>query len=206
MDMKQYNAMKRLLTAAIAFGVMTSVHHTANAADRSIMRTGDYTSQPIGHYDYCKSQWADCSIVSRKTGPVKLTEARWSEMVNANARANNTIIPVTDLDYYGQEELWVMPTTYGDCEDFALMKRRELMERGWPASALLVTVVRQPNGEGHAVLTVRTDKADFVLDNLNGKILPWNKTQYTFLKRQAAAHSGRWETIVDTRSMVGSIK
>lgn len=204
--MKQNSAKKRLLSAAIAFGLVTVTYQTAHAGNRNIMRIGEYTSQPIGHYDYCRKQFDDCNIRTSNTNPVKLNKARWAEMVNANARANNTVIPVTDQEYYGTEELWVLPKNYGDCEDFALMKRKELMRKGWPASSLLVTVVRQKNGEGHAVLTVRTDKADFVLDNLNSEILTWNKTEYSFLKRQAAAHSGRWENIVDARSMVGSIK
>jgi predicted transglutaminase-like cysteine proteinase len=205
MDMKQNNAKKRLLTAAMAFGLVVIPYQTANAGNRNIMRIGQFTSQPIGHYDYCRTQLADCSIKSNNTNPVKLNKARWSEMVNANARANNTVIPVTDQEYYGTEELWALPNAYGDCEDFALMKRKELMSKGWPASSLLVTVVRQRNGEGHAVLTVRTDKADFILDNLNTEIRVWNKTEYTYLKRQAASHSGRWEDIVDSRNMVGSV-
>jgi len=175
-------------------------------AKQSLMKTGGRTSQPIGHYEYCKRQTSDCRIVSRSTNPVKLNRARWDEMVKANARANSTVAPVTDLEYYGVEEHWVMPGSAGDCEDFALMKRKELMSKGWPASSLLVTVVRQKNGDGHAVLTVRTDRGDYVLDNLNGRILPWNKTEYTYLKRQAAAHSGHWETIIDSRTLVGAVR
>ncbi len=46
---------------------------------------------------------------------------------------------------------------YGDCEDYALLKRKMLMQAGWPREALLMTVVRDKKGEGHAVLTVKTD-------------------------------------------------
>lgn len=204
--MKQISAKKRLLTAAIAFALLGVGAQSANAASGPIMKIGGKTSQPIGHYEYCQRQSRDCKLVSRNTNPVKLTQERWTEMVRANARANKSVVPVTDQDYYGTEELWVMPKSHGDCEDYALMKRAELMKLGWPASSLLITVVRQPNGDGHAVLTVRTDRADYVLDNLDGKIRQWNETEYTFLKRQAAAHSGRWEKITDTRSIVGSIK
>lgn len=204
-DMKQKNN-NILVKAALAFSFLGSGIQAAEAGRDSIMTVGGRTSQPIGHYEYCQKMAGDCQLVSRNTRPVKLTQQRWSEMVRANARANSTVTPVTDLEYYGTEELWTLPKAYGDCEDYALMKRRELMALGWPPSALLVTVVRQPNGDGHAVLTVRTDRADYVLDNLNGRILPWNETEYTYLKRQAAAHSGRWESIRDTRSVVGSIR
>jgi len=127
--------------------------------------------------------------------------------VEINAHTNKVVRPVTDLEYYNKEELWTYPGKYGDCEDYVLMKRHLLMKRGWPASSLLVTVVKQPNGDGHAVLTVRTDRADYILDNLRNKIHPWHKTEYLFLKRQSAKHSGHWAKIDDNRTViVGSIK
>lgn len=173
----------------------------AGASDhRAFMQVNGYTSQPIGHYNYCKQYAGDCRIKSRDTQAPILTRERWKELVEVNAYSNNTIRPVTDLEAYNQEELWVYPESYGDCEDYVLMKRHMLMERGWPASSLLITVVRQTNGEGHAVLTVRTDKGDFILDNLDGRVRAWNETPYTYLKRQASNHSGRWTKIKDYRT------
>ena len=164
------------------------------------MKVAGRTSQPIGHYEYCSKYSSDCRIKTKNTKAPKLTRKRWEELVSVNAFSNNTIRPVTDFEAYNTEELWAYPTSYGDCEDYVLMKRHMLMQRGWPASSLLITVVRQPNGEGHAVLTVRTDRADYVLDNLDGRIKPWNETPYTYLKRQASHHSGHWVTIKDRRS------
>ena len=115
--------------------------------------------------------------------------------------------PDTDQIVYGREEFWTYPDGKGDCEDFVLLKRRELMARGWPAGSLLITVVRQTNGDGHAVLTVRTDRGDLVLDNLEGKIKLWTQTDYQFIKRQSDRDSGRWVSIADDRAvLVGSIK
>lgn len=167
---------------------------------RAFMKVAGYTSQPIGHYNYCRQYSRDCSIRTRNTKAPVLTRKKWKELVDVNAFSNNTISPVTDLEAYNQEELWVYPKSYGDCEDYVLMKRHMLMERGWPASSLLITVVRQPNGDGHAVLTVRTDKGDFILDNLDDRIRTWDATPYTYLKRQASNHSGRWTTIKDNRT------
>lgn len=84
----------------------------------------------------------------------------------------------------------------GDCEDYVLLKQRELMARGWPQSALLITVVRDENNEGHAVLTVRTDLGDLILDNKNSKILAWNQTPYTYIKWQSAMDPRLWESLV----------
>ena len=163
------------------------------------MITKGRTSQPVGHYEYCKRYSSDCRIKSSSSEAPKLTRQRWRDLVEVNTHSNRTIRPVTDFEAYNREEVWAYPTSIGDCEDYVLMKRHMLMQRGWPASSLLITVVRQPNGEGHAVLTVRTDKADYILDNLDNKIRPWNETPYRYLKRQAAEHSGQWTTIKDNR-------
>lgn len=62
------------------------------------------------------------------------------------------------------------------------------------------------NGEGHAVLTVRTDRGDYVLDNLEPQIKPWNETSYDYLKRQSTHYTGAWVSITDDRQvLVGSI-
>lgn len=170
------------------------------------MKTTGRTSQPIGHYEYCQQYSVDCNLRSSNVKAPQLTRQRWNELVEVNNFSNTSVIPVTDMDYYNVEELWTYPKKYGDCEDFALMKRHMLIQRGWPASSLLITVVRQRSGDGHAVLTVRTDRADYILDNLNGKVLPWNETEYRYLKRQSAKHSGHWISINDSRNLsVGSI-
>ena len=65
---------------------------------------------------------------------------------------------MTDLEHWGVVERWNYPDDgYGDCEDYVLLKRRMLMQAGWPREALLITVVRDKKGDGHAVLTVKTD-------------------------------------------------
>lgn len=172
----------------------------ALAGDRSAhMKTTGRTTQPIGHYVYCKQYSSDCRIRSSNTLAPKLTRSRWDELVKINGYSNNTVAPYTDQEIYNQEEVWAYPVSHGDCEDYVLMKRHLLMERGWPPSSLLITVVLQQNGEGHAVLTVRTDRADYILDNLDGQIKPWNETPYTYIKRQSERHSGKWQEIRDNR-------
>lgn len=187
--------------SAFLFGILaSSAFSSAHAQDqKSHMETVGRTSQPIGHYVYCKHYASDCRIRSSATVAPKLTRKRWQDLVEVNAFSNSTIAPYTDQEIYNQEEVWAYPTSYGDCEDYVLMKRHMLMERGWPPSSLLITVVLQPNGEGHAVLTVRTDRADYILDNLDGRIKPWNETPYRYLKRQSERHSGHWQDILDNR-------
>jgi predicted transglutaminase-like cysteine proteinase len=74
------------------------------------------------------------------------------------------------------------------------MKR--LVESRWPASALLITVVKDEFGEGHAVLTVRTDRGDLILDNKRSEIMPWHETGYFFIKRQSARDPLQWVSLI----------
>ena len=99
----------------------------------------------------------------------------WRSIVTVNALVNGSVRPMTDLGVYGKDEVWAYPNGVGDCEDFVLEKRRDLMREGLSPSNLLITVVRKSDGQGHAVLTVRTDKGDFILDNLTNAIRQWDR-------------------------------
>lgn len=195
----------RVIAPTLLAALLSSAPNLLEAGTNDTMRVSGRTSQPIGHYEYCLKNKADCRISTLSKKPMHLSTARWKEMVEANIFANTAIIPTTDLELYGKEEHWQLPTKFGDCEDYAMLKRKWLMEQGWAASSLLVTVVRQKSGEGHAVLTVRTNRGDFILDNLKDEIKPWNKTNYTYLKRISPFHSGWWEDIIDTRGTVRSV-
>lgn len=131
-----------------------------------------------------------------------LTDANWAQLQQVNTLVNAAITPATDLEMFGIEEMWNYPGTRGDCEDYVLLKRRILMEQGWPVADLLITVVRRPDGQGHAVLTVRTDRGDFVLDNLVSQVRLWSDTPYLFVKRQSESNTGRWVSIDDGRGAV----
>jgi predicted transglutaminase-like cysteine proteinase len=112
---------------------------------------------------------------------------------------------MTDMDHWGVVEKWSYPDDgYGDCEDYALLKRRMLTEAGWPREALLMTVVREKSGDGHAVLTVKTDKGEFILDNQETKILLWSETSYRYVKRQSQSDPNRWVALGDPRPTVAT--
>ena len=194
--------------AGAAFGlVMMMVGALAAPAQRSQpMLTGGLTSQPIGHYEFCKANPAECSIRFSDDSPLRLTDKLWDEVKGINTLVNSTVKPMNDYDLYGKDEVWAYPKGAGDCEDYVLEKRRDLMQLGISLSDLLITVVRKPDGEGHAVLTVRTDEGDYILDNLTDTVKPWEATGYRFLKRQSTTHTGRWVTIREGNStLVGSV-
>jgi predicted transglutaminase-like cysteine proteinase len=100
------------------------------------------------------------------------------------------------MRHYGRADYWTIPTDgYGDCEDYALTKRKMLMEHGFSAAALRVAIVVTPNQERHAVLTVVTDKGDYVLDNLKDEVLPWNLTGFRWVERQNPASPLAWVSL-----------
>ena len=97
-----------------------------------------------------------------------------------NRRVNGKIKPITDKEHWGLVDRWEFPDDgMGDCEDYQLLKRRLLVERGLPRRAMRMTVVIDELGEGHAVLMVRTDRGDFILDNKTSAVLPWDQTPAT---------------------------
>jgi len=116
---------------------------------------------------------------------VVLTSERMAELRQINSHVNSTITEVSDMEQYGREDVWTLPVSgKGDCEDFALLKRKLLIQRGWPASALSITVGATSQGEAHAVLLVTTDRGQYVLDNLTSSILPPSQTGHVFYSRQ----------------------
>ena len=176
---------------ATAFGLAFAFSGAALATPTNLVPTGK-TNPPIGHFEFCKSHSGECGSLGKDRGPMKLTRALWAQMLDVNTKVNQSIRPDTDLNIYGVEELWTYPRTVGDCEDYVLLKRHMLMKKGFSPHDLLITVVLQPNGDGHAVLTVRTDYGDYILDNMRGDVRLWSETGYTFVKRQSSENASQW--------------
>jgi predicted transglutaminase-like cysteine proteinase len=154
------------------------------------------TQPPVGWIDFCARQPDECAGPAIRLREFVITPKRWNDLSHVNKIVNATVKPLTDLEHWGVVERWSYPDDgYGDCEDYALLKRRMLIQSGWPREALLVTVVRGNNDQGHAVLTVTTDKGDYVLDNQNDHILLWWETGYRFVKRQSRSDPNVWVSL-----------
>jgi predicted transglutaminase-like cysteine proteinase len=196
---------KSLFTAVAACAVIVAGSTAVQAIDltnSAFAQIVGPTTVPIGHSEFCKSHTDECGQNAKVSEVMVLTEDRWQQLVDTNNRMNTEIVPITDEDLYKVGELWTYPDGYGDCEDYVLAKRRELITEGWDASTLLMAVVRERNGAGHAVLMVRTDRGDLVLDNQDGMVRLWNETPYQFIKRQSQANAGEWVLIDDSRTTV----
>jgi predicted transglutaminase-like cysteine proteinase len=156
-------------------------------------QVGDVARPPIGWVEFCVEYKGECNTKDIEPRDIVLTQRAWSDLVKVNDWVNQTIKPMTDLEHWGVVERWNYPDDgYGDCEDYALLKRRMLIKAGWPREALLITVVRDKKGDGHAVLTAKTDKGEFILDNQETEILAWTKTGYRFVKRQSQTNPNTW--------------
>lgn len=153
------------------------------------------TSAPIGYVDFCRRNGDECRQVAGNTRKLALTMKRWMLLGEVNSFVNRKIAPVSDEQLYSVPERWQIPTNAGDCEDYVLLKKRYLEGLGFPAETLLITVVLDENGGGHAVLTVRSDIGDFVLDNRRDDIRLWAATGYTFIKRQSQADPNLWVSL-----------
>jgi len=176
-------------------------HAAANHGERATYASvGDVTRAPIGWVEFCVEYKGECDTKPSQPRDIVLTPKAWADMVKVNDWVNETIKPVTDLDHWGVVERWNYPDDgYGDCEDYVLLKRKMLVKAGWPREALLITVVRDKKGEGHAVLTVKTNRGEFVLDNQENQILAWDKTGYRFVKRQSQSDPNVWVALGEPR-------
>ena len=159
---------------------------------------GASSRAPIGWIEFCAENRQECDTRPMEARDVVLTPKAWSDLVRINQWVNDKIKPMTDMEHWGVVERWSYPDDgYGDCEDYVLLKRKMLMQAGWPRQALLITVVRDQRGDGHAVLTVKTDKGEFILDNQNEEILLWSETSYRFVKRQSQTDPNVWVSLGD---------
>lgn len=147
---------------------------------------------PIGYIGFCQEHPADCQHNTKAPVRIVMTSASFAAMAAVDRDINHRIRPATDMEVYGVEEKWEYPVDRGDCEDYVLLKRRTLLQAGWPRSALLITVLRDENGDGHAVLTVVSDQGDFILDNRTDDVLPWQETPYQYIKRQSQYDQQAW--------------
>lgn len=181
-----------LFVTASADAMASSRSNFIGADDRAFAPSFGRTLPPVGFVDFCGRNLKECQPVGGNVRLTDLSARRWAELRQVNKHVNSNIEPVSDQDLYAVPERWDYPNGAGDCEDFVLLKKRYLEGLGFPPESLLITVALDERGDGHAVLTVATDKGDFILDNRRGEVLRWSKTSYRFLKRQSQEDPRLW--------------
>ncbi|MEG9455187.1 transglutaminase-like cysteine peptidase [Methylobacterium ajmalii] len=136
--------------------------------------------------EFCARYASECAVNPNEPAQVTLTPRLWQTVTTINRQVNTSLRAVTDQEHWGVPDRWDLAEDgSGDCEDFQLLKRKLLAQAGLPRRAMRMTVVIDEKGEGHAVLMLRTDRGDFVLDNKTSAVLPWHRTGYTYIKRES---------------------
>ncbi len=195
----------RILSFLVAVGMLQAAPAMAQTKANYYPQPGAFTMAqgrtlpPIGFVDFCARHAEECRPLGGRVRQARLTAARMDLLRQVNAFVNRKIAPVTDQELYNRAEVWEYPTNAGDCEDYVLLKKRYLEGLGFPAETLLITVVLDEEGAGHAVLIARTSRGDLVLDNRRERILPWYRTGYRFLKRQSQTDPGKWVSLTHAR-------
>ncbi len=177
--------------AQVAAGAILAIANIATAAaspSAVAMREGGYALAPFSFVKFCLDYPAECP---KSAGPsrIRLTNGRMAELASVNRAVNNSIRPTPDTSTL---RYWKLNVNAGDCNTFAVQKRHELIRRGWPSAALALTVAKTAWGEGHLVVTVRTDQGDLVLDNLRPNIVSWQRAGYDWVMRQSEINPQYW--------------
>jgi predicted transglutaminase-like cysteine proteinase len=184
----------RRAAAALLAAAAVALPVAANADERPLfIALGDNVKAPIGWVEFCVEYDPECKTRPSQPRDVVLSTQAWKDLERVNLYVNTHVKPLTDMEHWGVVERWNYPDDgYGDCEDYVLQKRRMLIQAGWPREALLITVVRDKRGDGHAVLTVKSDKGEYILDNQSDQIVLWSDTGYRFVKRQSQSDPNVW--------------
>ena len=153
------------------------------------------TLPPVGFVNFCARNPRECRSTGRSARKALMSGERWRTVYQLNSYVNGKISPASDADIYGKDEYWAFPADAGDCEDYVLLKKRYLEKLGFARSSLLITVVLDERNEGHAVLTLRTEEGDFVLDNRRNDIRRWSDLDYVVLKRQSDRDPRDWVSL-----------
>ena len=191
--------LKRGTAAGIIAVALFAAPKPSTAEERPLfLAIGDTVRPPIGWVEFCIEYDPECKTKPSAARDVVLSTQAWKDLQRINLWVNTNVKPMTDMDHWGVVERWNYPDDgYGDCEDYVLQKRKMLMQAGWPREALLMTVVRDQHGDGHAILTVKTDKGEYILDNQTDNILLWADTGYRFVKRQSQSDPNVWVSLGD---------
>jgi predicted transglutaminase-like cysteine proteinase len=196
-------SIKPIIAASIAlFAVAWGAAAQARLLQASYAAVGAETSVPYGWVDFCGRRPEECKVQRLPALDVRLTDRAWEALDSVNRSVNAAIEPISNLEHWGTMlDHWDYPIDgKGDCKIYALYKRKLLLGQGFPRQALLMTIVFDREGEGHAILTVKTDHGEFVLDNLSDEIRPWTATGYRFVKRQSQEDPKLWVSIGEAPS------
>lgn len=174
----------------LTFALIVTCAGVAFAESGRFLSTVGAARPPVGFAEACANYKWLCGIQVRSAAVAPL-EIR-NVAASINAQVNRTIASREPVAMK-----WSLPSAgAGDCVSYALLKLRMLLDAGVPPQRVFIATVQTTSGEDHAVVVVRTDQEDLILDNLRGSLLTWKETGYTFLKLQNASSRSHWELVL----------
>jgi predicted transglutaminase-like cysteine proteinase len=194
-------------TATAAFapaGVFQSIEFETNATTGM----GNWTkakrklSAEAASYAACDTGTAKCPTQLR-SWRAKLSQwkslSTQAKLLHVNQFANAAIGYTDDRKVFRTADHWATPLESlkgrGDCEDYVLLKYASLRSLGFSEDQLRIVIVNDLKaGVGHAVLSVRLGKENYILDNQDNRVL-----RHDSIQRYAPVYSvnakGRWINI-----------
>jgi predicted transglutaminase-like cysteine proteinase len=161
---------------------------------RSQPRDESNVLPPLGHTLFCLQYEHDCARTQSTEAMPTSPEGRWRKMELINTSVNATIARKLNAD--PAKTSWRLAPQEGNCNDYAVTKRHELLKAGWPSSSLLLAEVTLiSSGEHHLILIVKGDQTSWALDNLRDTIVTVAAAQYDYvLKRIESSEDPRFWT------------
>lgn len=141
------------------------------------------TLGPAGFYDMCTSLSAECQPVAQ-TESLTLAEVR-----RINWAVNRDIHPQPEPPGV---DIWLVGPKNGDCDDYVMTKRHDLIAAGFGSDRARVAVGVARGGQLHAVLIVNFGRNFYVLDNLTNAVLPVERSAVQILTVQSTENPRIW--------------
>ena len=176
----------------ICLFILGSLMAVTPASAWTQMPTGAPAIPPAGFLGFCAKHLPDCLGGPRNASVIQLTDANRQALEAVQTKVNAAIAPRIDPTH-----VWDYSTDgTGDCNKYALTKRRDLIAQGFPRDALLLATATTERDEGHLVLVVRTDQGDLVLDNRLARVVDWSVLPYHWISVQSPLSPVRWVSVL----------
>lgn len=160
------------------FGLVVVAALSMTAMSVPVAQAGKHA--PLGYQVMCLKNPASCKGGGK--AKIEVTNDLMATLKRVNSHVNRSIRPRND----DGADVWSASAGSGDCEDYVLAKRAALIKAGVPSSSLRIAYVKTRRGEGHAILVVKTNGKDLVLDNLTATIRPLSQTGYRIVSMSGA--------------------
>jgi predicted transglutaminase-like cysteine proteinase len=141
---------------------------------------------PPGFYVFCRNHPEEC----RPVEPAVLT-SDWMPVLDRVNKSVNASITYKPEGKWG-DDAWTISPKEGDCDDYTVTKRHELIKAGVPRGTMRAAYVLTDSGTDHVFLIVSTTAGDFVLDNGTEEVYELERAMVTKISVQDSANPQRW--------------